>query len=59
MDKDFLTSRRLCLDDSDFDLSDEALTFNKSESHENRFSNKQNTLKIKENKRKQEIIGDI
>ena len=58
MDKDFLFSDKLCLDDTDFDFQDKSLTFAKSQSHKNRFIKTEKTLKNEENKRKQEINGE-
>lgn len=58
MKKDFLTSDKLCFDDSDFDFSEETLTFQKTVSHENRFQSIEKNLKNNENKRNQEIMKD-
>ena len=55
MDKDYLSSQKLFLDDGDFDLQDINLTLNKSQCHENRFENIRNSSKIKENKSNYEI----
>lgn len=59
MDKDYLNSQKLFLNDTDFDFSDKTLTLDKSQSHENRFKKTQNFLKTEENKRNSEISRDI